>query len=240
MRESGEREVMYVGYRPVPRQMRRALMVVVPGVVMVLGLIGVVMGVSQRSPGRGVWDERVVTMSGVMVREPVPALIVRDEGGAERVVLLVEEGKHGAQERAARMAGVSVRVEGTSLRRDGEAMLEIRAVTEIDGDAGRGTEVVWREEARTWRGELVDAKCFLGAMKPGDGKTHKACATLCVSNGIPAMLVTSEGAMTVVSGMDDEAMEMIGEPVEVRGVEGRWGERRVMRIERVRRVGVLK
>lgn len=46
--------------------------------------------------------------------------------------------------------------------------------------------------------------------------------------------------MTVVSGMDRDAMEMIGEPVEVRGVEGRWGERRVVRIESVRRVGVLK
>ena len=41
----------------------------------------------------------------------------------------------------------------------------------------------------TLRGEIVDSKCYLGAMKPGDQKTHKACATLCIRGGIPPVLV---------------------------------------------------
>jgi hypothetical protein len=42
----------------------------------------------------------------------------------------------------------------------------------------------------TLRGEIIDPKCYIGAMKPGGGKTHKACAQLCLSGGIPPMLVT--------------------------------------------------
>jgi hypothetical protein len=45
----------------------------------------------------------------------------------------------------------------------------------------------------TLRGEIIDPKCYLGAMKPGGGKTHKACAMRCVSGGIPPMLVTRDG-----------------------------------------------
>jgi hypothetical protein len=47
-------------------------------------------------------------------------------------------------------------------------------------------------ESQTLRGEIIDPKCYLGAMKPGGGKTHKACAMRCISGGIPPMLVTRD------------------------------------------------
>ena len=34
-------------------------------------------------------------------------------------------------------------------------------------------------------GEILDAKCWFGAMRPGYGKTHKACAALCARGGLP-------------------------------------------------------
>jgi hypothetical protein len=34
-------------------------------------------------------------------------------------------------------------------------------------------------------GEILDAKCWFGAMRPGFGKTHKACAALCARGGLP-------------------------------------------------------
>lgn len=40
----------------------------------------------------------------------------------------------------------------------------------------------------TLRGEIVDSKCFLGVMAPGQGKTHRACASLCLRGGIPPAL----------------------------------------------------
>ena len=34
-------------------------------------------------------------------------------------------------------------------------------------------------------GEIVDIKCWLGRMKPGDGRTHRACGQFCIQGGIP-------------------------------------------------------
>jgi len=40
----------------------------------------------------------------------------------------------------------------------------------------------------TFNGEIVDSKCALGSMTPGEKKTHRICAIKCIQNGIPPML----------------------------------------------------
>ncbi len=40
----------------------------------------------------------------------------------------------------------------------------------------------------------MDSKCFLGVMKPGSGKAHRACAELCLLGGIPPILVAQNSA----------------------------------------------
>ena len=88
-------------------------------------------------------------------------------------------------------------------------------------------------------GEIVDFKCFLGAMKPGDGKPHQACATLCISGGIPPMLVSKnpDGSnhYRLVLGeagepIDDTLMGLIGIPIEATGIAERWGDLEVIRL----------
>ena len=44
-------------------------------------------------------------------------------------------------------------------------------------------------------GEILDAKCWFGAMKPGFGKTHKACAALCARGGLPLAFCSPGGAL---------------------------------------------
>ena len=46
----------------------------------------------------------------------------------------------------------------------------------------------WPRDARL-AGELVDTKCYAGAMNPGEGKVHKDCGALCVLGGIPPLFV---------------------------------------------------
>jgi hypothetical protein len=36
--------------------------------------------------------------------------------------------------------------------------------------------------------EILDANCWFGAMRPGYGKPHKACAALCARGGLPLAL----------------------------------------------------
>jgi hypothetical protein len=63
-------------------------------------------------------------------------------------------------------------------------------------------------------------------MKPGDGKGHKACASLCIGNGIPPVLVTTANGTTEYLVLTDEtgrgpvsqlAAQFAGEPVVVTG-----------------------
>jgi hypothetical protein len=78
----------------------------------------------------------------------------------------------------------------------------------------------------TLRGEIVDTKCYLGAMKPGAGRPHKECATLCISGGVPPCLLFCDeqgNARTALlldpSGgpLSPDAFPFIADPVEVVG-----------------------
>ena len=44
-----------------------------------------------------------------------------------------------------------------------------------------------------WRiaGEICDGKCLAGAMRPGRGLAHKACANLCLVGDIPPVFATT-------------------------------------------------
>jgi len=41
----------------------------------------------------------------------------------------------------------------------------------------------------TLTGEIVDSKCYLGVMNPGNGKVHRDCASRCLSGGIPPLFI---------------------------------------------------
>jgi hypothetical protein len=72
-----------------------------------------------------------------------------------------------------------------------------------------------------WTGEIVDSKCYLGVMNPGNGKVHRDCAARCISGGIPpAFLVrdASGNSTTVLLGRwRHELLDHIAEPVSIRG-----------------------
>jgi hypothetical protein len=169
-------------------------------------------------------------------------------------VLLVEEGKFGALPRVegfvqGRAGGVAVRATGTILHREGRWMLEL-----AEGEKGL-RRLTAAEEARLpplgWpapevlaehaalNGEIIDPKCYLGAMKPGGGKTHKACAMLCISGGVPPMLVTRDAARnetfyllaTEEGGVANERVrDFVGDAVEVSGRLERHGDLLLLRI----------
>lgn len=91
----------------------------------------------------------------------------------------------------------------------------------------------------------MDSKCYLGAMKPGDGKAHKACAILCVSGGIPPVLIYLDSTgkrrsslLTDPTGgpVNDHVLPLIGEPIEIRGTPGTLGPLPLMAIESLCRV----
>lgn len=223
----GQGEEMYVGYRALPWGHSRFLRVFVPLALWGMAALSAVMVWAMRAPGPGVWetgDPRV--WSGALRERPYPML----ETG-EGVFFLVELGKRGSQERTSGLDGRSVTVRGWLLEREGRRIIEI--APEEDGVAMVEGAIAPRPRAEarslgeaTLRGEIMDAKCYLGAMRPGDGAGHRACAALCVGGGIPPMLVTRDragrAAFHLITGAAGEpvntwAARWVGQPVEVRG-----------------------
>jgi hypothetical protein len=231
----------YIGWFLMPPAFARflrplALVVVLVGFVLAAG-----MAFSQRPPGSGRWDDsRTVSFEGIAIAEPYAMLRTPTE-----TVLLVEAGKFGAKDRLRPFDGNGVRATGTLIERDGVKMLEL-----AEGDAGLQAIEVKAERVEnevstpvTLVGELVDSKCYLGAMKPGGGKTHKGCAILCLRGGIPPLFVTkADGTVSYYLATDshgrplgEDHFPFVGEPVTVSGqlVTGRGGP--ILKIESVRR-----
>lgn len=223
----------YVGYLPTPpRHLRFVRRLVWATLVWIVGL-GVLIAVRAGDPGPGVWDTAATRIwTGDLVTEPYPMLIP-DDGGA--ALLIVEMGKTGAHDRVATLAGRRVEIRGYLLERDGRRMIELDAdrpgadaVAALDPDApaiAPPVDVAGATAEIELSGEIVDGKCFLGAMKPGDGPSHKSCATLCIRGGLPPMLLTRENGRPVFrlllidgqGALPEPLLALVAEPVRIRG-----------------------
>ncbi len=194
----------YVGYRPLPWGHSRFLRVFIPSALWTMALLAALMVWSMRAPGVARWTPQLQEWRGVLRAEPYPMLVTGDGAPA----LLVAPGKHGAQRRVEGFGGRYVRVRGSALERGGRRMIEIAPgdtdLELIDEAVRVGAQVIERRPGVVrLTGEIVDGKCWSGAMKPGDGAGHRACAALCVQGGIPPLLVVPDGELAGVYLMTD-------------------------------------
>lgn len=248
----------YVAYRPMPRGLVRFVWRLAPALLTACGLLAWALARSQIDPGDGVWDDTVArAFVGRVEAMPYPHLR-RLTGHPDRpceTLLLVEIGKFGGGQRARALDGRVARVSGWVLERDGRRMLEMEpgdALTAVDSlAAGQAAALDVVNVAFlggvTLRGEIIDSKCYLGAMKPGEGKTHKQCATLCIQGGIPPMFVTLDAAgrrayylLVDPQGapLDDRILPYVADPVEITGEWERRDDLHLLRIDprRIRRL----
>ena len=159
---------------------------------------------------------------------PAPSLLVPAGDGFERI-WLVAPGKHGVE---AVLDGAHegwLRVTGSLITRDPWRMVEVAAVDRDRPPAGAPPAPA-REKGHgrrvTLRGEVVDSKCFLGVMNPGERTVHRDCAARCLSGGVTPLFVytTPEGRTeiaVIVGANGRRPFELvngrIGHPVELHG-----------------------
>ncbi len=232
----------YIGYLPkAPSRLGRHTKLVIVVYLVFSVAAGALIVSAMRNPGPGVWEDATPkSFSGAFLSRPYP-MIIDDKGHA---ILVVDFGKRGAQQRLANVADAQrLTLSGYPLLRDGRTMIELAPETDAIGPAAPAGKppLAARGERRTLVGEIVDSKCFLGAMKPGEGKTHKACATRCISGGIPPMLVcwdekgrTSYFLLADEQGgpVGDWLLPLIGEPVQMTGDVTSIGDLTLLRIRR--------
>lgn len=182
-----QEDPFYVGYLKTPHTYRSSVKLAIALIAIWGAMSAFLIVLSQRSPGFATWDiSNEKTWTGLLLEEPYPMLVTPDE-----TLLVVNIGKRGAHEELKGLYGGSYTINGYELQREGRRMIELAPdflATPIPASTMSSPElVVLAEEPIEYRGEIIDGKCFLGAMKPGDGFGHRSCAVLCLRGGLPPM-----------------------------------------------------
>ena len=140
-------------------------------------------------------------VSGIYKSLPIPMLIADSETlpeGISNDIMLIGFGKFGAdnimrdiQDKHGILEGKKIKLAGTLIYGDGHTLLELtkksNAFIEVLDPNSHVVEDKWHT-VKILRGEILDPKCYFGVMKPGQGKSHKSCATRCISGGIPPVV----------------------------------------------------
>lgn len=261
---TGDRQdELYVGYLDetpsgVARFTRRAVI----GLLLLAAVLGAGLALLLERFDEGVFEYGTVRdYEGELFVDPHPRLLTAD--GPAQGYLLVGVGKHGLDlnEPGTPAPSGEIQLSGTLIQNPEAAMLEVHSLelpegwtsaglsaeSVSPGDSGTGasdpipvdaqtpdTDVHVVSRGHTLVGEIVDTKCYLGAMKPGRGKPHRDCASLCIRGGIPAALLvrTANGEQELVHLVDfagkplgRELLEWVGQPVEVTGLLRRKNDR---------------
>ncbi len=173
------------------------------GCAMVLfAAVALALGSVASDPGGGDFSGEK-DLTGVVVAAPYPLLVLAPdaEHPTGHAVLLSGGGKVGIQVQADALNGKRVRATGVGFKRGTIDMMVGVQLQPAEGPSPEPTVIplgVWR-----LTGEICDGKCESGIMRPGNGLSHKACANVCISGGVPPVFVTTapvEGASFLLMG----------------------------------------
>jgi hypothetical protein len=229
----------YVGYMSLPPRLKRLMCGLTMLLLALVAADAWLVAKLQPSAGSGIALDTPTEYTGTLTRRPYPMLRVKTPDGS-RTYLLVSWEKRGAEEALGVMPEGPVRISGFPITRLGLGMIELAA----DDVAVISEAPAIEEPARevrgtaTLKGEIVDSKCWLGAMRPGEGHLHKACASLCIRGGIPPLFVTRGGEspgpmlLTQADGSavpPDLIIPFVGENVHLTGTVEKRGDLWVFR-----------
>ncbi|MGI9284204.1 MAG: hypothetical protein ACR2P1_02350 [Pseudomonadales bacterium] len=231
----------FVGYLPMPERLGRFYKALVVFLLAIGAGLAYWVAASQQSVGQGQWlVAETRTVSGFLSNDPYP--ILHATGDKPRSVMLVIQGKQAAHAIVNPLAGSHVSITGVPIQRGGWELLELRgadAIIASQAPPGTISPKTLPLQNVELSGEIVDSKCFMGVMKPGAGKVHRACAALCIAGGIPPMLVVAQkdgaryGYLLVDSNGETAASMVIDDvavPVRVAGQLERRGDLTYLKI----------
>ncbi len=236
---SQSEDPFYIGYQSsAPAPLGRFLRRVVGALWLLAIAVSLIVVLGQQPFAAAVFEfGQLRSFEGTLLSVPQPMLLVArpgEQAGTETwsTYVLVNPGKLGVTEIEG-LSGRRVRLEGTLIYRDDQTMIEIvpDSIKAIGDGAALSGSIVELGEHRLV-GEIVDSKCFMGVMNPGNLKPHRACAARCISGGIPPILLVRQPDGTarhlLLVGPQGEAinkqvLDFIAEPVEITGaLEKHW------------------
>lgn len=229
-------EEFYVGYvRKAPARLGRRISFVASGILLAGAVISAALILNQPpfAPSRfeyGLYRE----YAGTIEEWPYPMLVTESA-----TFLLVAPGKHGLS--VGGLQGKPVRLRGSLIERPPDRMLEVEPGSiQVDTAWPVGFRPVTDLGHVTLRGEIVDTKCYLGVMNPGERKVHRDCAVRCISGGLPPALVAPDASgdirILLLVGengrrLNREVLPFVAAPIEVSGTLARKGTDLILKTE---------
>ena len=191
-------DIFFIGFlNEIPMGLRIFLPVVAVVLVCLFAGVGYVAGATQDDPGDGRFrfDLGRQEVTGIIQMAPYPTLTVTE--GTElfqagHVLMLSGQGKRGAMLDTLGDGSLTI-VRGVALTRGDLDMLQLAGRNGSEPVAGTAPSIEPDVSLGRWRlvGEICDGKCLAGAMRPGVGLAHKACANLCLIGDIPPVFATT-------------------------------------------------
>ncbi|MGB7242086.1 MAG: hypothetical protein WBC93_08385 [Sulfitobacter sp.] len=235
----------FVGWGKIPKGLRPFLIACSVFILVFFATVSYVISSTQTDTQGGAFMGPA-TAIGILRADPYPVLHVIESNRYARgeTILLTGGGKRGVIKRAKDLDGRTVRIAGTTLQRGDLNGLQLRNGqnglraddSETDGFAVRTTQL------GRWKltGEICDGKCLNGAMRPGRGLAHKACANLCLLGDVPPVFVSSgavEGSQFLLMAnakggpVTQDILNFTATYVEIEGVVERHGDLLVFNID---------
>ena len=238
----------YIGRMPKAEpEYRSFVRLVIFALVVVIIFVSVFLVTNQHGFSSGVFERSNFTeLEGMLIQKPFPAIKTfygKDIYGNPLVktIPLVNKGKFGADSLVAQMMAAHrtagdtlwVNIKGRLIYNRGVALMELTAqdaamhmMKALPDGQKFAAPMVTDLGTATLQGQIVDPKCYLGVMKPGEGKPHSDCAIRCIAGGIPPMLciINKDGEenLLILRGEQGETinrqvLKFVGQPVTVSG-----------------------
>ncbi|MBE9030271.1 hypothetical protein IQ266_11065 [filamentous cyanobacterium LEGE 11480] len=228
----------FSGYSRLPKGIKRFLLKFIPLLFVGVVLFGIFVPRvhDQFNPGkfsRGQFE-------GLLVGEPVPHLLVPRKGKIESGsqfsrYLLSGFSKSSVPAKVTDQIGKWVQIKGAAVHRNNLTVVATGGAKPIERPAGAPLQpepgVPLGEFSL--KGEILDGKCYPGVMKPGQGKTHRACAIRCISGGVPAVFLShnEQGdplyfllADSNGKSVSKQVLDLVADPIQITGQVTQYGD----------------
>lgn len=245
----------FVFYLKIPLALRQFLLKVAGVFVFSFLATGLLLGMTQDDPGkagfRGDYGRQKVV--GVLETRPYPLLrVIQGSKNIEvgHTLMLTGVAKSGITKRAEPLSGKIVQVEGILIKRGELDMMQIRGgkrgIDQSNQTSG-SANIAPPKELGEWKiaGEICDGKCLAGAMNPGRGIAHKACANLCLLGDIPPVFVSTQKVhgtqyflMANENGnkINEDTYNYVGQFVEVQGELEQRGDLIIIKTKNIKNI----
>lgn len=237
------KDAFFIGWAETPKVDRRFFFGAGLALLAGTGATAAGLAAKQRAVGPGTWNMgEVRAWRGIAAAEPYGMLRTFDLDGTPRTALLGCQGKCGVSAKIGALAGKPVIVQGSLIQRGKHAMIGV-----IDGLDWIREDTSGEIEAEmsalafptpepvlnvSLNGEILDTKCWFGAMRPSEGKVHKACASLCIRSGLPPAFYVKDpqdqSALMIMTaggyGHNKDLLPFVADPVSITGQVLRFGD----------------